>query len=78
MKHFIVLDIFVVGIVKRNTIVDIAAKVEVHQLMLDKMTGKFNQLKEELLKQRNELSENDQPLTNDKITEEIKVRHECE
>lgn len=74
LDEIIVIEQRLEDIVKRNTIVDIAAKVEVHQLMLDKMTGKFNKLKEDLLKQRNELTENDQPLTNEKITEEIELK----
>ena len=61
-------------VIARNTVVDIAAKVEVHQMMLDNVSNKINELKQEYLIQKNELFVNDNPVADDKITQEIELK----
>ncbi len=58
-------------IVSRNSIVDIAAKVEVHQLILNKSKGKCVSLKDEFLKQKAMLIVNKKLLADNMVTKEI-------
>ena len=58
-------------IVSRNSIVDIAAKVEVHQLILNKSKGTCVSLKDEFLKQKAMLIVNKKLLADNMVTKEI-------
>ena len=58
-------------IVSRNSIVDIAAKVEVHQLILNKSKWKCVSLKDEFLKQKAMLIVNKKLLADNMVTKEI-------
>ena len=59
------------GIVRRNSIVGIAAKVEVHQLMLNKVSDKFILLKKEISEFKEVIKPNGRLLKNDAITKEM-------
>ena len=59
------------GIVRRNSIVGIAAKVEVHQLMLNKVSDKLKLLLDELRSFKVVLKPNGVLLKNDAITKEM-------
>ena len=54
-------------VIRRNSIVDIAAKVEVHQTLLNTMEEKFTALEDEILKQHDLLTENDSLIDDSQI-----------
>ncbi len=58
-------------IISRNSIVDIAAKVSVHQLILNKSKVKYLNLKDEFLKQKAILKTNEILIEDSMITKEI-------
>lgn len=62
------------GIIRRNNIVDIAAKVEVHQLMLDKISGKLAELKSDVVKLQNDLNPDGIIISDDLINEPIQLK----
>lgn len=61
-------------IIIRNSIVDIAAKVEVHQLLLEKINAKLNQLKLEIHEQESVLMKDGHLLENSELTKEIDLQ----
>jgi hypothetical protein len=61
-------------IIIRNSIVDIAAKVEVHQLLLEKINTKLNQLKVEIHEQESVLMKGGNLLENSEMTNEIDLQ----
>jgi hypothetical protein len=58
-------------IIMRNSIVDIAAKVEVHQLLLSKMTNKFNGCLTEIKQQKLDIRKDDELILDKEVTKEI-------
>jgi hypothetical protein len=58
----------------RNSIVDIAAKVEVHQLLLEKINTKLNELKVEIHEQESVLMKGGNLLENSELTSEIDLQ----
>ena len=61
-------------IIRRNNIVDIAAKVEVHQLMLDKISGKLAELKLDVIKLQNDLNPEGVMISDELINEPIQLK----
>ncbi len=49
-------------VIRRNSILDIAAKVEVHQLLLSKVSAKFEELQGLFHHQQEELIKNNEPV----------------
>ena len=62
-------------IVLRNSIVDIAAKVEVHQLLLEKIMDKLHRIQTELKIHESELKVDEIFIDDEKITDEIDATH---
>jgi hypothetical protein len=58
-------------IIMRNSIVDIAAKVEVHQLLLSKMTNKFNGCLTEIKQQKLDIRKDDELISDKEVTKLI-------
>jgi hypothetical protein len=58
-------------IIMRNSIVDIAAKVEVHQLLLSKMTNKFNGCLTEIKQHKLDIRKDDELILDKEVTKEI-------
>ena len=62
-------------IITRNSVVDIAAKVEVHQLLLDNITSKIKSLQAEISDQKVKLKHNDQYLSDSEISVQLETEH---
>ncbi len=62
-------------VVKRNSIVDIAAKVEVHQLMLNKIVDKLHYLQKEILLQISFLLKDEKLIGDNEITNDFEMQH---
>jgi hypothetical protein len=58
-------------IITRNTIIDIAAKVEVHQLILNKSVTKLKELETEVAKIKSELTSDDGLVEDKFISKEV-------
>lgn len=62
-------------VVKRNSIVDIAAKVEVHQLMLNNIVDKLHYLQKEILLQISFLLKDEKLIEDNEITNDFEMQH---
>jgi len=62
-------------VVKRNSIVDIAAKVEVHQLMLNNIVDKLHYLQKEILLQISFLLKDEKLIEDNDITNDFEMQH---
>ena len=62
-------------VVKRNSIVDIAAKVEVHQLMLNNIVDKLHYLQKEILLQISFLLKDEKLIGDNEITNDFEIQH---
>jgi hypothetical protein len=61
-------------IISRNSIVDIAAKAEVHQLLIDKITDKIHSLQNEISTQEEMLKIDKGFISDEKITGPIEKK----
>ena len=61
-------------VIKRNSIVGIAEKVETQQLLLNNLLKKFNQIKVEILEQQNALKTDSTLIDNNKIETNLEKR----
>ena len=74
LKDILELEKSLGQIISRNSIVDIAAKVEVHQLLIDKITDKIHSLQSEISVQEKSLKNDNEFIADEEIAGPIEKK----